>query len=102
MTAFPRKRPVTAIAFPRKRRVTALALPGCQSCGTNRRPRPPLRRTRNAGVDELVFRLVAIRTPEPASHPPTIGGFAVMWRAFDGGHDIPEPVRADLDQFLFS
>ena len=29
-------------------------------------------------------------------------GFAVTWRAFDGGHDIPEPVLADVDQFLFS
>jgi len=29
-------------------------------------------------------------------------GFPVTWRAFDGGHDIPEPVLADVDRFLFS
>src|SRR5688572_378258 len=29
-------------------------------------------------------------------------GFPVTWRPFDGGHDIPEPVLADVDRFLFS
>ena len=29
-------------------------------------------------------------------------GFPVTWRAFDGGHDIPEAVLADADRFLFS
>jgi phospholipase/carboxylesterase len=29
-------------------------------------------------------------------------GFPVTWRAFDGGHEIPEPVLADVDRFLFS
>ena len=29
-------------------------------------------------------------------------GFPVTWRAFDGGHDIPEPVLADADRFMFS
>ena len=29
-------------------------------------------------------------------------GFSVTWRPFDGGHDIPAPVLADVDRFLFS
>jgi phospholipase/carboxylesterase len=28
-------------------------------------------------------------------------GFLVMWRPFDGGHEIPSPVLADVDRFLF-
>jgi phospholipase/carboxylesterase len=28
-------------------------------------------------------------------------GFAVTWRPFDGGHEIPPPVLADVDRFLF-
>ncbi len=29
-------------------------------------------------------------------------GFPVTWRPFDGGHEIPEPVLADVERFLFS
>jgi phospholipase/carboxylesterase len=29
-------------------------------------------------------------------------GFSVTWRPFDGGHEIPPPLLADLDRFLFS
>lgn len=29
-------------------------------------------------------------------------GFPVTWRPFEGGHEIPEPVLADVDRFLFS
>lgn len=29
-------------------------------------------------------------------------GFSVTWRPFDGGHEIPAPVLADVDRFLFS
>ena len=29
-------------------------------------------------------------------------GFPVTWRPFDGGHEIPESVLADVNQFLFS
>ena len=29
-------------------------------------------------------------------------GFPVTWRPFDGGHEIPESVLADVDRFLFS
>jgi phospholipase/carboxylesterase len=28
-------------------------------------------------------------------------GFAVTWRPFDGGHEIPGPVLADVERFLF-
>jgi phospholipase/carboxylesterase len=28
-------------------------------------------------------------------------GFPVMWRPFDGGHEIPSPLLADVAQFLF-
>ena len=28
-------------------------------------------------------------------------GFPVTWRPFDGGHEIPPPVLADVDRFLF-
>jgi len=28
-------------------------------------------------------------------------GFSVTWRPFDGGHEIPPPVLADVDRFLF-
>ena len=28
-------------------------------------------------------------------------GFPVTWRPFDGGHEIPRPLLADLDRFLF-
>jgi phospholipase/carboxylesterase len=28
-------------------------------------------------------------------------GFSVTWRPFDGGHEIPRPVLADVDRFLF-
>jgi phospholipase/carboxylesterase len=28
-------------------------------------------------------------------------GFAVTWRPFDGGHEIPSPVLADAERFLF-
>ena len=28
-------------------------------------------------------------------------GFVVTWRPFDGGHEIPSPVLADVDRFLF-
>ena len=28
-------------------------------------------------------------------------GFSVIWRPFDGGHEIPPPVLADMDRFLF-
>jgi len=26
----------------------------------------------------------------------------VTWRPFDGGHEIPPPVLADVDRFLFA
>jgi len=29
-------------------------------------------------------------------------GFSVTWRPFDGGHEIPSAVLADVDRFLFS
>jgi phospholipase/carboxylesterase len=29
-------------------------------------------------------------------------GFSVTWRPFEGGHDIPRAVLADVDRFLFS
>jgi phospholipase/carboxylesterase len=29
-------------------------------------------------------------------------GFAVTWRPFDGGHQIPAPLLADVERFLFS
>jgi phospholipase/carboxylesterase len=29
-------------------------------------------------------------------------GFAVTWRPFDGGHEIPPPILAGVDRFLFS
>jgi predicted esterase len=29
-------------------------------------------------------------------------GFPVTWRPFEGGHEIPEPVLADVERFLFS
>ena len=29
-------------------------------------------------------------------------GFSVTWRPFEGGHEIPAPVLADVDRFLFS
>ena len=29
-------------------------------------------------------------------------GFSVTWRPFDGGHEIPPPVLAEVDRFLFS
>ena len=29
-------------------------------------------------------------------------GFPVTWRPFDGGHEIPPPVLAEVDRFLFS
>jgi phospholipase/carboxylesterase len=28
-------------------------------------------------------------------------GFSVTWRPFDGGHEIPSPVLAEVDRFLF-
>jgi phospholipase/carboxylesterase len=28
-------------------------------------------------------------------------GFSVTWRPFDGGHEIPPPVLAEVDRFLF-
>jgi phospholipase/carboxylesterase len=28
-------------------------------------------------------------------------GFPVTWRPFDGGHDIPRPLLAEIDRFLF-
>jgi phospholipase/carboxylesterase len=28
-------------------------------------------------------------------------GFSVTWRPFDGGHEIPSPVLADVERFLF-
>jgi phospholipase/carboxylesterase len=28
-------------------------------------------------------------------------GFSVTWRPFEGGHEIPSPVLADVDRFLF-
>jgi phospholipase/carboxylesterase len=28
-------------------------------------------------------------------------GFPVTWRPFEGGHEIPGPVLADVDGFLF-
>ena len=28
-------------------------------------------------------------------------GFAVTWRPFDGGHEIPPPLLADVERFLF-
>ena len=28
-------------------------------------------------------------------------GFPVTWRPFAGGHEIPEPVLAEVDRFLF-
>jgi len=28
-------------------------------------------------------------------------GFPVTWRPFDGGHEIPEPLLAEVDRFLF-
>jgi phospholipase/carboxylesterase len=28
-------------------------------------------------------------------------GFSVTWRPFDGGHEIPSPLLADVDRFLF-
>jgi phospholipase/carboxylesterase len=28
-------------------------------------------------------------------------GFPVTWRPFDGGHEIPEPLLADVERFLF-
>jgi phospholipase/carboxylesterase len=29
-------------------------------------------------------------------------GFSVTWRPFDGGHEIPPPVLAEVNRFLFS
>lgn len=29
-------------------------------------------------------------------------GFPVTWRPFDGGHEIPSPLLADVERFLFS
>jgi phospholipase/carboxylesterase len=28
-------------------------------------------------------------------------GFPVIWRPFDGGHEIPQPLLAEMDRFLF-
>jgi phospholipase/carboxylesterase len=28
-------------------------------------------------------------------------GFPVIWRPFDGGHEIPPPLLADVERFLF-
>ena len=28
-------------------------------------------------------------------------GFAVTWRPFDGGHEIPAPLLAEVERFLF-
>ena len=44
----------------------------------------------------------AVRDRQPRQDLLEKHGFPVTWRAFDGGHDIPEPVLADVDQFLFS
>lgn len=46
--------------------------------------------------------VVAFSSGERAKELLEKHGFAVTWRPFDGGHEIPPPVLADVDRFLFS
>jgi phospholipase/carboxylesterase len=46
--------------------------------------------------------VVAFSSGERAKELLEKHGFPVTWRPFDGGHEIPPPVLAEVDRFLFS
>jgi phospholipase/carboxylesterase len=45
--------------------------------------------------------VVAFSSGERAKDLLEKNGFPVIWRPFDGGHEIPPPVLAEVDRFLF-